>query len=67
MATANRAWGEERIAAELRVKLGLAVSPRTVRRYMPSRPRTRNGASRSSLGQHFSRTMLAPFSRATSS
>jgi putative transposase len=45
MATANRTWGEERIAAELRVKLGLTVSPRTVRRYMPSRPRTRNGES----------------------
>src|SRR5687767_96165 len=34
MAAANRTWGEERIAAELRVKLGLTVSPRTVRRYM---------------------------------
>jgi putative transposase len=42
MARANRTWGEERIAAELLVKLGIAVSPRTVRRYMrrpgPSRP-----------------------------
>lgn len=38
MATANRTWGEERIAAELRVKLGVTVSPRTVRRYMPRRP-----------------------------
>ena len=38
MATANRTWGEERIAAELLVKLGIRVSPRTVRRYMPSRP-----------------------------
>jgi putative transposase len=37
--------GEERIAAELRVKLGLTVSPRTVRRYMPSRPRPRGGRS----------------------
>jgi len=41
MAAANRTWGEERIAAELRVKLGLTVSPRTVRRYMPRRPRPR--------------------------
>jgi putative transposase len=39
MATANRTWGEERIANELLVKLGIRVSPRTVRRYMPSRPR----------------------------
>jgi transposase InsO family protein len=34
MATANRTWGEERIAAELLLKLGIRVSPRTVRRYM---------------------------------
>jgi transposase InsO family protein len=39
MATANRTWGEERIANELLLKLGIRVSPRTVRRYMPSRPR----------------------------
>ena len=32
-------------AAGLRVKLGLTVSPRTVRRYMPSRPRRREGRS----------------------
>ena len=38
MAAANRTWGEERIAAELLVKLGIRLSPRTVRRYMPSRP-----------------------------
>jgi len=45
MAAHNHTWGEERIAAELRVKLGLTVSPRTVRRYMPSRPRGRGGRS----------------------
>ena len=38
MAAANRTWGEERIANELLLKLGIRVSPRTVRRYMPSRP-----------------------------
>jgi putative transposase len=38
MARANRTWGEERIAAELFVKLGIRVSPRTVRRYMPPQP-----------------------------
>jgi transposase InsO family protein len=44
MAAANRTWGEERIADELLVKLGIRVSPRTVRRYMPSRPpRARQG------------------------
>jgi putative transposase len=36
MAASNRTWGEERIASELLVKLGIRVSPRTVRRYMPS-------------------------------
>ena len=41
----NRTWGEERIAAELRLKLGLTLSARTVRRYMPSRPRSRGGRS----------------------
>ncbi len=38
MAAANRTWGEERIADELLVKLGIRVSPRTVRRYMRARP-----------------------------
>jgi len=37
MATENPLWGEERIANELLVKLGLRVSPRTVRTYMPPR------------------------------
>ncbi len=35
MAERNVTWGEERIAAELLIKLGIRVSPRTVRRYMP--------------------------------
>ena len=35
MARANRTWGEERIANESRLKLGLRISPRTVRRYLP--------------------------------
>src|SRR5438067_60009 len=44
MATANRTWGEERIAAELQVKLGIRVSPRTVRRYMSRGAAPRGGA-----------------------
>jgi len=44
MAAANRTWGEERIAAELLVKLGIRVSPRTVRRYMPRGAGPRDGA-----------------------
>jgi transposase InsO family protein len=35
MASENPTWGEERIAAELLLKLGIGVSPRTVRRYLP--------------------------------
>ena len=38
MATENPLWGEERIANELLLKLGLRVSPRTVGKYMPKRP-----------------------------
>jgi transposase InsO family protein len=34
MARDNVTWGEERIAAELLLKLGIRVSPRTIRRYM---------------------------------
>ena len=37
MAHENPVWGEERIASELLVKLGIHVSPRTVRKYMPKR------------------------------
>jgi putative transposase len=35
IARENLSWGEERIATELLLKLGLRVSPRTVRKYMP--------------------------------
>jgi len=37
MARDNLTWGEERIANELLLKLGLRVSPRTVRKYLPKR------------------------------
>jgi hypothetical protein len=37
MARENPTWGEERIANALFLKLGLRVSPRTVRKYMPQR------------------------------
>jgi transposase InsO family protein len=36
MALDNPIWGQERIAHELLLKLGLQVSPRTVCKYMPS-------------------------------
>jgi YgiT-type zinc finger domain-containing protein len=37
IAQENPSWGEERIANKLLLKLGLRVSPRTVRKYMPKR------------------------------
>jgi putative transposase len=37
MARDNPSWGLERIANELLLKLGLQVSPRTVRKYLPKR------------------------------
>ena len=46
MASENPSWGEERIANELLLKLGLRVSPRTVRRYLPKRPAGPVGKSR---------------------
>jgi hypothetical protein len=36
MARDNLTWGQRRIANELRLKLGLQVSPHTVREYMPT-------------------------------
>ena len=45
MANDNPAWGEERIAAELLLKVGIRISPRTVRRYMPKDRVPRRGPS----------------------
>ena len=61
MAAANRTWGEERIANELLVKLGIHVSPRTVRRYMPSPPpRSRSGSQAwSTFVRNHARSVLA--------
>jgi hypothetical protein len=38
MAAENPIWGEERIANELLLKLGIRISLRTARKYMPRRP-----------------------------
>ena len=61
MAAANRTWGEERFAAELLVKLGIRISPRTIRRYMPPRPpRTRLGKQKwSTFVRNHARWVLA--------
>jgi len=45
MADDNPTWGEERIAAELLLKVGIRLSPRTVRRYMPNDARPKRGPS----------------------
>src|SRR6266852_1026559 len=47
MVRENPTWGEERVAAEVSVKLRILVSPRTVRSYWPSQPSPR-GAGRTS-------------------
>jgi len=39
MATNNPTWGEERIANELSLKIGIRISPRTVRQYLPKDPK----------------------------
>ena len=39
MATSNPTWGQKRIANELLLKIGIQISPRTVRRYMPNHPK----------------------------
>ncbi len=41
MANQNPSWGEERIANELFLKLGIQVSPQTVNKYLPTRPTRR--------------------------
>jgi hypothetical protein len=38
MAAENSTWGEERIANELKLKLGIRVSPRTVQKYLRDGP-----------------------------
>jgi putative transposase len=38
MAEQNPTWGQGRVASELSVKIGIYVSPRTVRAYWPSEP-----------------------------
>ena len=51
MALENPTWGQARVAAELSVKLGIYVSPRTVRAYWPPESGPR-GAHRTS-SQHW--------------
>jgi transposase InsO family protein len=41
MARENPTWGQARVAAELSLKLGIVLSPRTVRKYWPLEPNDR--------------------------
>jgi len=63
----NPTWGEERVAGELSVKLGILVSPRTVRAYWPrdADPRGRRRTSaqhwRSFVRNHAQAMVAADF------
>ncbi len=61
MSSENPVWGEERIANELLVKLGIRVSPRTVGKYMPKRPegQPRGDQRRSTFLRNQARAILA--------
>jgi transposase InsO family protein len=65
IAHANQTWGDGRIAAELLLKLGLSVSPRTVRRYMqrpaPPRPRSSSQTWRTLIENHARETLACGF------
>ncbi len=61
MADENPVWGQERIANELLLKLGLRVSPSTVAKYMP-RPapgRPRGGQRWSTFLRNHARSVIA--------
>jgi putative transposase len=46
LARENPTWGQDRVACELRLKLGITVSPRTVAKYLPPRRRYPRGDQR---------------------
>jgi putative transposase len=56
----NPTWGEERIADELSLKLGIQVSPRTVRRYLDSdQPRNNSGQRWSTFVRNHAKAIVA--------
>jgi putative transposase len=65
MARTNQTWGVERIAAELLLKVGVSVSPRTDRRYMqrPVPPRRRSSSQtwRTFIANHARETLACDF------
>jgi putative transposase len=60
MVSENVTWGEERVADELSLKLGILVSPRTVRKYWPKPP---DGAERSRTSSQHWRTFIKNHAR----
>ena len=61
MAEDNPLWGEERIANELLLKLGVRISPRTVRKYLPKPPagQPRGDQRSSTVLKNHARAILA--------
>ena len=61
MALSNPSWGEERIANELLLKLGIQISPRTVRKYLPKCPpgKSRNNQRWSTFVRNHAAAILA--------
>jgi hypothetical protein len=58
----NPTWGRARVAAELSVKLGIDVSPRTVRAYWPPEPERRaTGGPLRRTGGRLSAITPSPF------
>jgi putative transposase len=66
MAQENPTWGQARVAAELSVKLGIYVSPRTVRAYWPPAERRGHGRTSSQNWKTFAAIMPSPSSLAIS-
>ena len=56
----NPIWGEERIANELNLKLGIRVSPRTVRKYLDSgKPRGTSGQRLQTFVRNHAQSVVA--------
>jgi putative transposase len=56
----NPTWGEERIAHELTLKLGIRVSPRTVRKYLDwDGPRRGSGQEWQTFVRNHAKVMVA--------
>jgi hypothetical protein len=67
MARENPSWGDERIANGLLLKLGVRVSSRRIRKYLPKLPfAPADSLAAISVGQPFSRITMMPSSPLTS-